>query len=312
MNTNPANDNHSRTNNTSRRIFRGVEFTVELESGGFWCWYRDDGVGGVRNGFVSAEAAAADARLVINGLVDNSRNPANDNHGHANDNGERAVAPAPAGGALASLTALATALNRVDLASVIGRSGMPILQFKREGSGTWSYGQRRTVVEDGSRWAVNPLSFRWGFICFGEGNKVIGERLVPVSLPKPEVTELPDKGFPWSEQWAVNVKCTTGADAGVEADYKPTTDGGIKAVAGLIDAVRVQLNSGQHGGKVSPIVQLGKDSYQHSQFGRVWTPLLTIVDWMPLSGPAPAPEPASPQPTEQASTSAAPRRRRVA
>ena len=33
--------------------------------------------------------------------------------------------------------------------------------------------------------------------------------------------------------------------------------------------------------------------------------MLTIVDWMSLSGPAPAPEPASPPPAEQ------PRRRRV-
>jgi hypothetical protein len=195
---------------------------------------------------------------------------------------------------------------------------MPMLTFKRDGSGTWMYGQRRTVVEDGSRWAVNPLTFKWGHICFGEGNKVIGERLVSVSLPKPEVTGLPDKGFPWQEQWSVNLKCIDGTDAGTEAIYKPTTVGGIQAVAGLVEAVRDQLNNGQHGGKVSPIVHLEKDSYQHAQFGRVWTPLLPIVDWMPLSGPEPAPEPVSPTskgspPTaEQASTGAQPRRRRVA
>ena len=75
--------------------------------------------------------------------------------------------------------------------------------------------------------------------------------------------------------------------------YKSTTVGGIKAVAGLIDAVRDRLNAGQHDGKVSPIARLEKDSYQHAQHGKVWTPLLTIVDWMPLSGPAPTPKPAS-------------------
>ena len=64
--------------------------------------------------------------------------------------------------------------------------------------------------------------------------------------------------------------------------YKPTTVGGIQAVAGLIEAVRDRLNGGQHDGKVAPIVQLEKDSYQHRQYGRVWTPVLTIVDWMPL------------------------------
>ena len=74
-----------------------------------------------------------------------NRKPDHDNrndHDHdANDNGEeredRAIAPAPAGGALASLAALGAALNSVDTASVGGRSGLPMLQFKRDGDGTW-------------------------------------------------------------------------------------------------------------------------------------------------------------------------------
>jgi hypothetical protein len=185
------------------------------------------------------------------------------------------------------------------------------------------YGQRKTVVEDGSRWGTNVLTFKRGYIFFffGEGNKVLGERLVSVSLPMPEVAELPDKGFPWQEQWAVNLKCIDGADAGTEVRYPATTVGGIQAVAGLIEAVRDRLNAGQHDGKVSPIVRLEKDSYQHPQFGRVWTPQLTIVGWMTLDGPAaappPAPEPA-PVPTKGSmagGSSAAteqPRRQRVA
>ena len=228
-------------------------------------------------------------------------------HGHDNDNGGGgAIAPKPAGGALTSLAALQTALNNVDTSSVAGRSGLPMLQFKREGDGTWMYGQRQTIVEGNSRWAANPLSFQWGFIAFND-NKVAGERLVSVSLPKPEITELPDKGdAEWTEQWAVGMKCLDGTYAGTEVIYKPTTVGGIQAVAGLVDSVRDRLNGGQHDGRVAPVCTLEKSSYQHGQYGRVWTPVLTIVDWMPLDGPAPAPEPTSPPPSEQ------PRRRRVA
>ena len=198
------------------------------------------------------------------------------------DNGAGAVAPAPAGGALASLTALGTVLNTVDTASVAGRSGLPMLTFKRDGDGTWAFGQKKTIVEDDSLWAVNPLTFKRGFICFDDANKVIGEKLLPVSQKMPEVAELPDYGFEWQQQWAVNMKCLSGADAGVEVAFKTTTVGGIQAVAGLIDTIRDRLNGGQHDGKISPIVHLEKDSYQKPPHGKIWFPVMTITDWMSL------------------------------
>src|SRR5262245_24074655 len=168
---------------------------------------------------------------------------------HANDNGDHErpgskVAPAP--GALTSLAALQTALANVNTAAIIGRTGLPMLLFKREGSGTWGFGQKRTIPEDGSKWAVNPLTFKYGFICFGDNNKVVDERLVSVSLPKPAITELPDTGAPWVEEWSVNLKCLDGADAGVEVVFKATTDGGVKAIVLMVDQVRDRLNGGQH------------------------------------------------------------------
>jgi hypothetical protein len=230
------------------------------------------------------------------------------NQDHDRDH-DRSIAVSPAGGPLTSLAALQTALNKVDTSSIVG-TGTPMLQFKREGDGTWLFGQKRIIAEDGSRWAANPMSLKWGFICFSDDNKVIGERLVSVSQPKPAIEELPDKGSPWSEQWTVSLKCLDGTDAGTEVVYKPTTVGGLQAIAGLIDAVRNQLNGGQHDGKIVPIVRLEKSSYQHGQFGKVWTPVLEIVSWMALDGPAPAaPEPPAPEPS---SPSDQPRRRRVA
>jgi hypothetical protein len=231
---------------------------------------------------------------------------------HANDNGDHErrgsnVAPAPAGGALTSLAALQTALANINTAAAIGRTGLPMLLFKREGSGTWMFGQKKTIPEAGSRWAVNPLTFMWGFICFNDANKVVGEHLVSVSQPKPLVTDMQDVGFPWQEEWAVNLKCLDGADAGVEVVFKATTRGQISAVNVLIELVRNQLNSGQHDGKIAPIVLLEKDSYPHKEHGKVWIPVLNTVDWMPLDGPAPTSTPAEPTPPVNQ-----PRRRRVA
>jgi hypothetical protein len=232
-----------------------------------------------------------------------------DNHGHDNDNGHGDKIPAPTGSALASasLQALTATFNSVNMTAVTGRSTIPMLQFKRDGNGTWAFGRQQTVPEDGSLWAANVRSFKWGRICFNDANKVIGERLVPIAQPMPDVMELPDHGFKWQEQWSVALKCTNGADAGIEVVYKTTTVGGIQAIAVMIEAVRDRLNGG--------IVGLDKDSYQHSQYGRVYTPLLPIVDWMSLDGPAPAPASAPPPPQTPAPAAPAaeqPRRRRVA
>jgi len=232
------------------------------------------------------------------------------NRDHANDNGEherpggKQVASAPAGGALASIASLAAALANVPIG--IGRTGLPMMLFKsREDGGTWGFGQRRTIPEEGSRWAVNPLTIQWGCISFGDGNKVVGERLVPITQPKPLIADMPDTTFPWQEEWSVNMKCLDGADAGVEVIFKATTDGAIKAIVLLVDELRNRLNGNQHDGKIVPIVLLEKDGYQHPKHGPTAIPVLTIVDWMSLDGPAPAPAP-EPPPVEQ------PRRRRVA
>ena len=232
-------------------------------------------------------------------------------HDHANDNGEhekpggKQVASAPAGGALTSLAALQTALANVNTAAIIGRTGLPLMLFKSR-EATWGFGQRRTIPEADSRWAINPLTFKWGAICFN-GNKVVGEHLVSVSQPKPLITELPDAGFPWQEEWAVNMKCINGADAGVEVIFKATTDGALKAVVSMVDQVRDRLNGDRHDGKIAPIVLLEKDSYPHRDHGRVWIPVLTLVGWMSLDGPPPAPTSAEPTPPVDQ-----PRRRRVA
>jgi hypothetical protein len=155
----------------------------------------------------------------------------------------------------------------------------------------------------------------WGYVCFGEGNKRLGEHLVSVSKPRPDVTTLPDHGFKWQEEMAVNMKCVSGVDNGLEVVCKMSTDGGVKAINGLLNEVLDRVHGGQHDGKVAPIMLLEKDSYQHAKHGRVWYPVTPIVEWMPLEGPAPAPAPASPPPSSPPSSSSAaeqPRRRRVA
>jgi hypothetical protein len=208
--------------------------------------------------------------------------------------------------ALAStaLAALAATFKTVDTTSIGGRPVQPLMQFKSREGGIWAFGGRRTIPEPDSLWAVNPASFQWGWVCWGDSGKILGEKLVPISQPLPDVMELPDKGFPWQQEMAVSLKCVSGTDAGREVVFKTNTEGGKGEVIRLIEAVRDRLN-GQHEGRVSPIVRLENSSYPHPQYGKTWIPVLPVADWMLLDGPPPVSEPVSPPPTEQ------PRRRRV-
>ena len=233
------------------------------------------------------------------------RDPANDNGSDHEKPGSKQVTSA-ARGALTSLAALQAAFSSVDTSSLVVGSGRPLMLFRSREGGIWVFGRKRVTPETDSQWAFNPLSFRWGFVCFDDQNKPT-ERMVSISQPKPDVTTLPDLGVPWQEQRAVDMRCLSGADAGVEVTLKVNTVGGVQAVDGMIEAVLNRLNSGQHDNKVVPIALLKNDSYQHVERGKIWIPVLDIVDWMSLEGPAPAPAPVEPTPPVDQ-----PRRRRVA
>ena len=90
---------------------------------------------------------------------------------------------------------------------------------RRRHLGVWASGE---PFPSRQPWAVNPASFMWGWVCWGNGNKILGEKLVSISQPLPDVTALPDKGFPWQEQMAVNLKCISGTDAGTEVGSRRT------------------------------------------------------------------------------------------
>jgi hypothetical protein len=302
------NHEHDLAPNTNRDSITVGGYTItQLAEGGYVI--REGGV--VVSGQPTKELAITWAREK-EGEAPAASSPANDNAANM-----APIAAPPAGGTPASLmaqtsiAAIQAALNGVDMSGVSGRSGHPTLLYKSR-EDAWMYGQKRTKPEPGSRWASNPASYQRGVVCFSDTGKRLGEYLRSVSEPMIDSTKLPDLGRPWQVQWAVNMKCLDGADAGVEVVYKANTDGGIQAISGQMNEVRDRINRGQHDGKISPIALLESGSYPHEQYGKTGIPLLTIVDWMPLNGPAPAPvaptppAPASPPTTEQ------PRRRRVA
>jgi hypothetical protein len=250
--------------------------------------------------------------------VEHDHDPANDNGGSTQPGNKTSVPALKRSTAITSLAGLMTAFERVDLSALSrGFASRPLMLFKSRENGLWAFGQKRIEVEADSVWAFNPATFEWGYVCFGADKtaRPLKEVLRPVWEDKPDVTKLPDLGFPWVEARAVGMKCLSGADAGVEVTFKTNTDGGVKAIDGLVETVRNRMLSGSHGGKMVPTATLERDSYPHKDHGKIWYPVINITEWVafdepssaPTPAPAPEPAPSSPSPSAEPA-----RRRRVA
>jgi hypothetical protein len=247
---------------------------------------------------------------------DHDHDHAGDAGGSDQSGGKTTAAALRSSTAIASLAGLEKVFAGLNTRSLVCGTGLPLLLFRSRDGGIWVLGRKRLAIEAGSRWAFNPATLEWGWVYFDAQNKP-RDVMVPISEPKPDRASLPDVGFEWQEQRSANVRCLDGANAGVEAIIKLNTVNGVRAVDGLIEETRDRIIGGQHDGKIVPIALLERDSYQNSEHGKIWFPVLTTVDWMPLEGPAPAPAP-TPEPppvTPAPATPAAeqlPRRRRVA
>jgi hypothetical protein len=196
----------------------------------------------------------------------------------------------------ANLPALTSALR--NLQPVGGDVGVAIIKMDK--GGHWVFGAEQTEIEEGSTWAVNPLSFVHGFIAWGDG-EVLAEKMVSIANPLPQLDEAPPgakKG--WESQVGMSLKCVSGEDKGLEARYTVTSVGGKRAVQTLAVALADQVEKDQS--KPVAIVRLKKDSYQHKSYGKIYTPVFEIVEWMSMDGEAP----------EAAPTEEAPARRRRA
>ena len=152
--------------------------------------------------------------------------------------------------------------------------------IKMDKTGHWVFGADQTEIEDDSQWAINPFSFVHGFIAWGDG-EVLGEKMTSVSQPLPELDAAPPnakKG--WESQVGMSLKCISGEDKGMEARYTTTSVGGKRAVQALAVAIATQVEKDQS--KPVPIVELGKEHYTHKSYGRIYTPVFAIKEWVSM------------------------------
>jgi hypothetical protein len=199
---------------------------------------------------------------------------------------------------LPPVTSLATSLRALE--QDVGPVGSVIIKMDK--TGHWVFGADQTEVEDDAKWAVNPFSFIHGFIAWGDG-EVLAEKMVSVAEPLPELDVAPPgakRG--WETQVGMSLKCISGEDEGMEARYTVTSVGGKRAVQALAVAIANQVDADQS--KPVPVVKLKKEHYQHKSYGRIYTPIFELVEWVGMDGAAAE--------VAEAEVEAPARRRRVA
>jgi hypothetical protein len=205
---------------------------------------------------------------------------------------------------LPSVTSLSTALRALE--TDVGAAGVVILKMDK--TGHWVFGADQTEVEDDSTWAVNPFSFVHGFIAWGDG-EVLGEKMVSVSQPLPELEAAPPmarKG--WETQVGMSMKCLSGEDKGMEVRYTTTSVGGKRSVQALAVAIATQVDTDPK--LPVPIVLLEKEHYSHKSYGRIYTPIFKIASWMSMTDEAGTPAEETAVEAEAAAPVATARRRR--
>jgi len=152
-------------------------------------------------------------------------------------------------------------------------------QYLKYTKGDWSYGSNETEVTPDIEMAVNMNAYAKGWICWKEG-KAVDEQMAPiVSGRKIEQSALANhgpyaKGDGWSAQHSIALKAI---EEGVELKYSSSTKGGISALKGLAAAYVTQVKSGSS--DLVPIVSLSTDSYKHTNFGKIHTPVIAILGW---------------------------------
>jgi hypothetical protein len=202
---------------------------------------------------------------------------------------------------LPAVSTLSTALRALE--KDVGPAGTVILKMDK--TGHWVFGADQTEVEDDATWAVNPYSFVHGFIAWGDG-EVLGEKMTGITNPLPELDAAPANAKRgWEMQIGMSLKCRTGEDKDMEARFTTTSVGGKKSVQTLGIAIATQVDKDPS--KPVPVVRLKKDHYTHKSYGRIYTPVFEIVEWVGMDG---AEEAAEPEVVEEAAPAG--RRRRAA
>jgi hypothetical protein len=166
-------------------------------------------------------------------------------------------------------------------------------------SGRWVYGQNNMRVQEGSLWAINPLSFKSGYVCWTDypddakkKNKMLNKIMLPLGSELPDESDLKqffddadeyNNGQPWpyNPNMSVEMTCVSGEDKGKTVLYETSSKGGLGLLGadGYLDKMENMVDEGTP----VAIIRLVNDEYDHPTWGETLTPDFEYVEWRSLS-----------------------------
>lgn len=171
----------------------------------------------------------------------------------------------------------------INVGSELGTGGT---QFLRYAKGEWSVGRDKAVFPGNTFTGVPdiPNAVR-GYQCW-KGGDIVDEHWGTLKTPLPPISTMADHGpyaaqnEGWSEALKLRIAIIPTVAGGdiVEALWTANSAGARTALGGLLKEYGEALRAGVAIGKY-PVVAFSSDSYQHTKFGKVHVPMLTIVRW---------------------------------
>lgn len=186
--------------------------------------------------------------------------------------------------------------------------------LKMDKGGNWTWGQDETPVEPEDKVYVDPAGFVHGWQCWadtdidGVTSALLDSVIVPMHEPLPErPAKIPENGRAWSQ--SVGMSCLLEGEALV---YTTNSVGGRNAIAKLGDDYMKQYK--RDPAKMIAVLSLQSDSYKHKNktYGRIYTPVLEVVEWVAELPAAAMGAPVEPEPKKAPAKKAAKASRKAA
>jgi len=170
--------------------------------------------------------------------------------------------------------------------------------FLKFSKGEWLLGQNDDEIALGRKLAANMDELSIGWIRWADGKPAERRMGLLAQGYKPETRD--QLGYTDQEAWEVdqasgkpkdpwnftNELPLADPETGEQMTFSASSKGGIGAIGNLCKAYGKEYRA--QGGKV-PILELGRDSYKHSEYGKTYVPVLTISEWVENSSLATAP-----------------------